>query len=151
MIVVIILLVVATATSGVIFKPGAWYETLRKPDWTPPNRAFPIVWTALYAMIAVAGWLVWREAGLGLSMLLWFAQLLANFLWSWLFFGLRRMDLGFADIVILWLLIAAFIVAVWPVSVWAALLFVPYLAWVTLAGLLNLSIWRLNWNGGDRI
>lgn len=151
MTVVIILLVVATATSGLVFKPGAWYETLRKPDWTPPNRAFPIVWTALYAMIAVAGWLVWRESGLGLPMLLWFAQLLVNFLWSWLFFGMRRMDLGFADIVILWLLIAAFIAAAWPVSIWAALLFVPYLAWVTLAGLLNLSIWRLNSNGGDRV
>lgn len=149
MTIVIIVLVIATATGGALFKPGDWYRALKKPAWTPPDRAFPIVWTILYAMIAISGWLAWRKAGFGLAMGIWFAQLLANFLWSWLFFGLRRMDLGFADIVVLWLLVALFIVTAVPVSGTAALLFVPYLAWVTVASALNWTIWRLNANSPE--
>ncbi len=144
MVFVLILLVIVTAASGAYYKPGEWYETLEKPSWTPPDWAFPVVWTTLYVMIVIAGWLVWREAGLGLAMILWFAQLVLNFLWSMLFFGRRRMDLAFVDAVALWVLVAAFIVAAWPISTWASVLFVPYLVWVTLAAVLNLSVWRLN-------
>ncbi len=137
-------LVVATASTGIFFQPGAWYAQMRKPSWTPPNWAFGPVWTVLYIMIAIAGWLVWREAGPGPAIFLWGAQLVLNGLWSWLFFGRRRMDLAFVDVVLLWLSVAAFAVAAIPVSTTASLLFLPYLVWVTIAGALNLTVWRMN-------
>lgn len=102
------------------------------------------MWTVLYVMIAYAGWTVWSLAGLSLPLVLWAVQIVANALWSWLFFGMRRMDLALADIALLWLSIAGFMVAAWPVSPLAALLFLPYLVWVSTAGLLNLAVMRLN-------
>jgi translocator protein len=138
------LLVLLAASSGAVFKPGPWYEALRRPSWTPPNWAFPLVWTALYIMIAVSGWMVWNAAGFGPAIALWAAQLVFNAAWSWLFFGLRRMDLAFADVCALVLSVLAYIVAAWPVSATAALLFVPYLVWVTTAATLNYSVWKLN-------
>lgn len=144
MIFLLIALVIATGASGAIFKPGEWYETLDKPNWTPPDWAFPVVWMALYIMITIAGWLVWREAGFGVVFVLWLLQLFANALWSALFFGMRRMDLAQIDVAALWLLIAAFIVAALPVSVWASVLFLPYLLWVSIAGVLNWSVWQRN-------
>ncbi|MDJ0958714.1 MAG: TspO/MBR family protein, partial [Arenicellales bacterium] len=105
-----VLLVSAVAATGAMFKPGAWYEALAKPAWTPPNWLFPVAWTLLYLMIAVAGWLVWRAVGFsgaGTAFALYFLQLLLNAAWSWLFFGLHRMDLAFVDISVLWLAIAA--------------------------------------------
>jgi len=141
---VIVLLVFLTAASGAFFKPGPWYETLNKPWWTPPGWAFPTVWTVLYIMIAYAGWVVWTKAGLSLPMVLWGVQLVLNGAWSYFFFGRQRMDLALVDVGLLWLAIAGFIVAAWPVSQLAALLFVPYLAWVSTAALLNYSVLRLN-------
>lgn len=135
------------ASSGVIFKPGDWYNRLRKPGWTPRPWMFPVVWTPLYIMMAVAGWLVWRETGLFvLPFLAYGMQLMFNAAWSGLFFGLRRADLAFADIVLLWLSISATILGFAPVSAAAAWLLAPYLLWVTIAGALNLSVWRLNAN-----
>ena len=141
---VFFLLMVATGTSGAFFQPGEWYRGLRKPGWTPPNWLFGPVWTSLYVMIAIAGWLVWRNAPAGPAIWLWGAQLVVNFGWSALFFGMRRMDLAFYDVVLMWLLIAAFIVAAAPISLTAAVLFVPYLIWVTIAGTLNWTVWRMN-------
>lgn len=139
-----VLLCVATASTGILFQPGEWYRGLAKPDWTPPDRAFGVVWSVLYLMIALAGWLVWRSAGAGPALGFWIAQLLLNGAWSWLFFGLRRMDLAFADVALLWLATLGFVVAALPVSGWAAALFVPYLAWVSVAAALNLTVWRMN-------
>lgn len=141
---VFVLLVFAAAASGAVFKPGRWYEMLRKPSWTPPNLAFPIVWSVLYVMIAAAGYLVWREAGFSFAILLWGLQLVLNAAWSWLFFGRRRMDLAFGDVLALWLSVALFIVAAWPISTTASFLFVPYLVWVTIAATLNRTVMRLN-------
>jgi len=138
------LLTFAAASTGAIFKPDTWYKNLNKPRWTPPNIVFPIVWTLLYIMIAAAGWLVWREPNNGLALAFWALQWVFNASWSWLFFGRRRMDLGFADICLLWASAAGFILAAWPVSPLAALLFVPYLIWVSIAAALNLTVWRLN-------
>ena len=132
------------ASSGAIFKPGEWYRGLNKPGWTPPNWAFPVVWTLLYIMMSVSGWLVWREVGVTAVFVPYGLQLLFNGLWSWLFFGQRRPDLAFADLVALWLSIGATILAFAPVSAVAAWLLVPYLAWVTTAGCLNWSVWRRN-------
>ncbi|MFN3549169.1 MAG: TspO/MBR family protein [Mesorhizobium sp.] len=141
---VFVVFCVATASTGAIFQPGAWYEALAKPSWTPPNWAFPVVWTALYIMIALAGWLVWRQVGFGGAIVFWGLQLVLNGAWSWLFFGRRRMDLALIDVSLLWLSIAAFILLAWPVSVWAGLLFLPYLVWVSIAAMLNLTVWRMN-------
>jgi translocator protein len=135
------------ATTGAIFRPGEWYERLAKPDWRPPNWLFAPVWSLLYLMIAFSGWLVWRDAGLagaGLPLLVYFLQLLLNAAWTPMFFGLHRIDLGFLTIFALWLSILATIWLFYPVSVVAAMLLVPYFAWVSFAALLNLSIWRLN-------
>ncbi|MEM8949477.1 MAG: TspO/MBR family protein [Pseudomonadota bacterium] len=141
---VFVVLVVITAVSGAVYKPGEWYDTLEKPSWTPPDWAFPVVWSILYLMIAVAGWLVWEKVGWSLAIVLWGAQLVLNATWSWLFFGRRRMDQAFIDVTLLWLCIAAFIIVAWPISTLAAVLFLPYLLWVTIAGALNRTVWRMN-------
>lgn len=142
--IVFIVIVFAAASSGALFKPGEWYESLRKPHWTPPKWAFPVVWSILYVMIAYAGWLVWTTVGWSLPMALWVLQIVANALWSYFFFGRRRMDLALIDVGILWLSVALFILAAWPVVPLASLLFVPYLAWVSAAAALNYSVRRLN-------
>ena len=136
-----------TACSGAIFSPGPWYEELEKPSWNPPNWAFPVVWTILFIMLAVSGWLVWREAGwpaAALPLAVYGVQLVLNFLWSALFFGARRMDLAFVDVLLLWVSIAVMIALFYPISPLAALLLVPYLIWVTIAAALNRAVWRLN-------
>jgi benzodiazapine receptor len=141
---VIAMLVLATASSGAIFKPGPWYEALRRPSWTPPNWAFPVVWSLLYIAIGVSGWIVWESQGLGLAMGLWLLQLVFNAAWSWLFFGLRRMDLAFVDVCALFISILAYIAAASTISPLAALLFAPYAVWVATAATLNRAVWRLN-------
>ena len=124
-----------------------WYPTLAKPSWTPPNAAFPIVWTLLYVVMAISAWLVWRRPD-GPSrrpaLIAFFIQLALNFLWSMLFFGLRNPFLGLIDIVLLLAAILATILLFRRVSGMAALLLLPYLAWVGYASALNLAIFRLN-------
>ncbi|WP_417414983.1 TspO/MBR family protein [Hoeflea sp.] len=142
--IIIALLVLATASSGALFKPGEWYRGLRRPSWTPPNWAFPLVWSILYIAIGLAGWLVWQAAGMGIAMMLWLAQLVFNAAWSWLFFGQKRMDLAFVDVSLLLITIIGFILVAAPVSQAAALLFLPYAAWVATAATLNRSVWKLN-------
>jgi tryptophan-rich sensory protein len=141
---IFVVIVLAAASSGAIFKPGAWYENLRKPGWTPPNWAFPVVWSILYVMIGYAGWLVWTTVGWSLPMAFWALQMVVNALWSYFFFGRRRMDLALIDVAVLWLVVALFILTAWPVSTLASVLFVPYLVWVTAAATLNHSVRRLN-------
>lgn len=137
-------LMFAAGISGAVFKPGDWYAGLEKPSWTPPDWAFPVVWTILYAMIAAAGWLVWRTGGWSGALVFWGAQLVLNAAWSWLFFGRRRMDLAFVDVCLLGASIVGFIVLAAGIDLIAAALFTPYLAWVTTAALLNLAVWRRN-------
>jgi len=126
---------------------ATWYPTLDKPAWTPPDSLFGPVWTALYLMMGVAAWLVWRRAGKERArypLALFALQLLLNAGWSLLFFGLRSPGLGLIEIALLWLAIAATLWAFARVQGWAALLLVPYLAWVSFAAALNLAIWRMN-------
>ncbi|HRK18129.1 MAG TPA: tryptophan-rich sensory protein [Hyphomicrobiaceae bacterium] len=137
-------IVFAMATTGALFRPGAWYQSLAKPSWTPPNWLFGPVWMLLYIMIAIAGWRVWLAGGMSAAIVVWGINIIANGLWSYLMFGINRIDLAFYDIVVLWLTIAAFIVLAWPLDRTAALLFVPYLIWVSYASALNLTIWRIN-------
>ena len=132
---------------GAFFVPGAWYESLAKPDWNPPNWLFGPVWTLLYLMIGTSGWLVWREAGFAgarWALSVFALQIVLNAAWSWLFFGLQRPDLALVKIVVLLLSIAVMIGLFWSVSRLAALLLVPYLAWVGFATVLNAAIWKLN-------
>lgn len=135
-------LVFVAALSGAVFKPDQWYRDLDKPGWTPPDWVFPVVWTVLYVAMAYAAWRVWDIAGLGLAMVAWGVQLALNAGWSAVFFGMRRLDLALLEAFSLWIAVAFTLYAFGLVDVLAAALFVPYLAWVTLATLLNLSILR---------
>ena len=110
--IVFFIIVFIAATTGGYFSPGPWYETLNKPSWTPPNWLFPIAWTVLYTMIAIAGWKVWQNGGLSVALVIWFLGLL--------------------------------MALAWPISSSSAYLFIPYLFWVSFAGLLNFVVWRLN-------
>ena len=124
-----------------------FYAQLQRPVWAPPSWVFGPVWTTLYAMMAAAAWLVWRQGGFGEQrkpLLLFLAQLALNALWTPLFFGLHRPGLAFAAIVLLWLAIATTLTAFRPVSRVAAWLLAPYLAWVSFAAALNFTLWRLN-------
>lgn len=139
----------AAASTGGVFRPGAWYASLRKPSWTPPNWAFPVVWSILFCAIAVSGWLVWERGGLAAwpALALHAVQLAVNAMWSFLFFGRRRLDWAMVDVALLWVLIAAMIAVYAPISPLAAGLLLPYLAWVSIAGALN---WRLIQLNGPR-
>lgn len=139
-----LVITVAAATSGSVFMPGPWYEALAKPSWTPPNWLFPIAWFVLYFMIAVAGWLAWRTQGFGVSVKFWIAQLIFNAAWSYIMFGAQQIGWAMVDLTAMWLMIVGFIVTVWNSSRAAGLLFLPYLAWTTFAGILNLAVWNMN-------
>lgn len=137
-------LVALTSITGSRFMPGPWYRSLRKPAWTPPDWVFPVAWAFFYVLIAYAGWLMWQADGFGPAFAMWLVQLVLNAAWSYIMFGLRRIATAFADLVLLWLSIAAFIALASEPSPLAAQLFVPYLAWVTFAGALNLAVLRMN-------
>lgn len=134
---------------------GAWgsadsssfYAELARPAWAPPAALFGPVWTTLYALMAVSAWLVWRSRGLGgarTALLLFVVQLAANALWSWLFFAWHRGALAFVEVLVLWGLIVATVVAFHRHSRLAAVMLYPYLAWVTFASALTFAVWRLN-------
>jgi len=141
---IFVLLTASAAMTGGLFKPGPWYLALNKPWWTPPGWAFPLVWTILYVMIALAGWIVWQAQGIGILVALWAIQLVLNAAWSWIMFGRKRIDVALWDAAAMWVAISAFIVLAWPVSQTAALLFIPYLVWVSIAFYLNLRVLQLN-------
>ena len=132
---------------GSRFPADEWYLALQKPSFNPPGYLFAPVWTFLYICMGVAAWLVWRSRGFSgapLALGLFFAQLVLNALWSYLFFGAHRPMLAFVDITVLWVLILLTMLAFWKIRVPAGALMIPYLAWVSFAAVLNLSIWRLN-------
>lgn len=124
-----------------------FYGQLAQPAWAPPGWLFGPVWTVLYVMMAVAAWLVWRRhgfAGAGGALRLFVVQLVANALWTWLFFVWHQGALALAEIVLLWGLIAATIAAFWRLHRTAAWLLLPYLAWVSFATALTWTLWRAN-------
>lgn len=145
--IVFVVLNVLAASSGAIFQPGDWYDSLAKPSWRPPAWLFGPAWTVLYIMIAVSGWMAWHAAVPGeawLPMTVYGIQMVLNAAWSGIFFGMRRMKLALFEMAFLWLAILATIIVFWPVSQTAALLLVPYLAWVSFAFMLNRAMIRLN-------
>ncbi|MTH63013.1 tryptophan-rich sensory protein TspO [Paracoccus shanxieyensis] len=139
----------AAATTGILFQPGAWYEGLRKPGFTPPNWAFPVTWTTLYVLMAWAGARLAGLPGSGMALALWGAQIALNTLWTPVFFGARRMAAGMAIIAILWLVVAALMVEAFRLDLWAGMMILPYLAWLCVAAALNFRIWRLNPGAGQ--
>ena len=124
--------------------PGEWYDGLAKPPFNPPPWIFGPVWTVLYVLIAIAGWLIWNRRRTGGAMTAWWVQLGLNFLWSPVFFTLHSVGMALIVIVALLAAILLFIVLAWPRDRVAAMLFVPYAAWVAFATMLNASIWWLN-------
>jgi benzodiazapine receptor len=143
--------VVATSTAGrLITTPivAGWYRTLVKPSFNPPNWAFPVAWSLLFVLMGVAFWRVLRTEprtpGRSVAVVLFLAQLLLNVGWSAAFFGSQSPARGMLVIVPLWLLIVATALAFRRVERVAGWLFVPYIAWVAFAMVLNLAIWRLN-------
>lgn len=125
----------------------SWYRSLIKPAINPPDRVFGPVWTTLFIMMAVSAALVWSEAHGARRRLAiaWFlVQLALNLSWSVLFFGLHQIESALACLVLLWVAIAVTIRHFWRIDRLAGLLLLPYLAWVTFAGVLNALIWRLN-------
>lgn len=124
-----------------------FYAQLVKPDWAPPAHVFGPVWTLLYLMMAVAAWMVWKVRGFDTAprtLGLYLAQLAANALWSWLFFGWRMGAAALAEVLLLWCLVLATLLAFRRVRGAAGWLLAPYLAWLTFAAGLTLAVWRAN-------
>jgi len=125
-----------------------WYASLKKPRYTPPNRAFGPVWTSLYILMGISVFLVWQKGlstnGALLAFVLFWIQLAINALWSVIFFGMKYKGGGVITIIILWLLILAMIVSFFQITVWAGGLLIPYIVWVSIASYLNIGIWILN-------
>lgn len=125
----------------------AFYAQLDKPGWAPPAAVFGPVWSLLYTLMGVAAWLVWRErpsqkvdGALGLYL----AQLAANALWSWLFFGWRQGAIAFAEVLLLLAFVAATTSAFWRIRPLAGVLLLPYVAWVGFAATLTWAVWQRN-------
>ncbi len=145
--------VAAAALAGSRFNPtpdtgtGDWYGRLEKSPLTPPNAVFGPVWTTLYAMIAYAGWRLWRKRNTAhrrSALRLWSLQLGLNSLWSPLFFGARKPKLALADLAALLFAQAAYIRKARRVDRVAAWLFIPYVIWCSFAAFLNAEIVRRN-------
>jgi tryptophan-rich sensory protein len=134
----------AAAATGSMFSPGTWYRDLAKPVWTPPDWAFPVVWTLLYLSAAVAAARVAPMDGSAYGMAFWAMQIAFNTLWTPIFFGLRRIRAAFVVMVGLWIGVAGTMVSFFALDWIAGALFVPYLVWVTVAGALNASVWIKN-------
>ena len=139
----------ATAAVGgaASMRSDDFYAQLATPSWAPPSSAFGPVWTLLYILMALAAWMVWRRAGWNgarVALTLYLVQLVLNALWTWCFFAWRMGGLAFADIVLLWLVIAATTWLFWRVRPLTGMLMLPYLAWVTFAAFLNYASWRMN-------
>jgi len=130
--------------AGLTNMPGDWYQSLQKPFFNPPSWLFGPVWTTLYVMIGVAGARIWQRAPKSAAMQLWFAQMAFNLMWSPAFFGLQNPELALVVIAGMLATIIAFMVKAKPIDRISTLLFVPYLAWVSFASVLNVSLAWLN-------
>jgi len=126
---------------------GTWYAGLAKPSFNPPDWVFGPVWTALYLMMAVAGWRVWRRRGVSgvrPALGVWTLQLVLNLCWSLVFFGARLIGAALVEIAVLFAAILVTALLFWRIDRVAGALLVPYAAWVAFAALLNAALWRLN-------
>jgi len=124
------------------------YETIIRPPLSPPSWIFPVVWTILYLLMGVSLYLVWSSKAppeQKKTAFVFFAlQLLLNFLWSPIFFGMQNFLLAFVVLVSMWLFTVGMIISFYKISKPAGILQLPYLIWLTFAGYLNFSIYVLN-------
>ena len=134
----------AAASSGIFFKPGAWYESLVKPGFTPPNWVFPVAWTTIYLLLAWVGYRLTLLPGSETVLALWAAQIALNTLWTPVFFGAHRPFAAMVILAILWLVVATMVVLALRLDVITGLILFPYLAWLCVAAALNFSILRNN-------
>lgn len=141
---IFLLATVAAGATGAMFPTGAWYKSLNKPTWVPPNWVFPVVWTSIYLLISFAGARVAVLDGNAYAMAFWGAQIALNTLWTPLFFGLRRLRGSLIVMAGLWVAVAGATVTHFQLDFWAGLAFVPYLVWVSVAAALNVEVARLN-------
>lgn len=138
----------AAAATGIIFRPGSWYDGLRKPSFTPPKWAFPVAWSTIYLLSAIAAARVALLPGAGLALALWAAQIALNTLWTPTFFGARRMALAMGVMAALWVVVAGMVVQFWMLDWRSGLMLLPYLAWLCVAAALNWRVWRDNPGAG---
>ncbi len=138
-----IIIVFLVASLGSFFTASQvdsqWYQSI-KPEITPPNYVFPIAWNILFLMIAVSLYLTWINSKKELKKKVAFVfglNLFFNFLWSFLYFGLKNPALAFFDLIALWLSIILLIKVTYRIEKTAAYLLIPYLLWVSFAGVLN--------------
>ena len=134
----------AAAATGIIFKPGAWYESLRKPRFTPPNWAFPVAWTTIYLLLAWAGYRLTLLPGSETVLALWAAQIALNTLWTPVFFGANRIGVAMVILTLLWIVVAIMVVMALRLNIVTGLILFPYLLWLSVAAALNFSILRHN-------
>ncbi len=137
-----------TAALFTVTGVGTWFQQIEKPAWNPPSWVFAPVWTTLYLLMGIAFYLVWKStapaAQKKMAMALWTVQLVLNFFWSFLFFNQHLIGWAMVDIVCLGVLILLTIFAFARIDKLAAWLLVPYISWVSFAGILNYAIWQLN-------
>ncbi|MBI6794823.1 tryptophan-rich sensory protein TspO [Pseudomonas syringae] len=134
----------AAGATGIIFKPGAWYESLEKPSFTPPDWAFPVAWTTIYLLLAWAGYRLTLIPGSEIVLALWAAQIALNTLWTPVFFGANRLVAAMVILVLLWFVVAVMIVMALQLDIITGLILFPYLVWLSVAAALNFSILRHN-------
>ncbi|MCF5282014.1 sensory protein TspO [Pseudomonas syringae] len=134
----------AAGATGIIFKPGAWYESLEKPSFTPPDWAFPVAWTTIYLLLAWAGYRLTLIPCSEVVLALWAAQIALNTLWTPVFFGANRLVAAMVILVLLWVVVAAMIVMALQLDIITGLILFPYLVWLSVAAALNFSILRHN-------
>jgi translocator protein len=138
----------AAAIGGIAtVNAASFYTQLTLPEWAPPSWVFGPVWTVIYIAMGVAAWLVWHTAGFRAArgaLTLFVVQLVPNALWTWLFFVWHRGAWAFADILLLWVLVIATLLAFWRTRALAGWLLIPYLLWVSFAAALTFAVWQLN-------
>lgn len=132
----------SVATSGAA--DSEWFRSLDKPAFYPPDATFGIVWSVLYVLVAVAGWLAWRAGGSTRTTVPWVVQIVLNLGWSVLFFGLQEPTWALVEIVVLLAAATWAAVSFWDLDRRATALFVPYILWIAFAAVLNASIVVLN-------
>lgn len=145
---IIVFIFAAIGSLATFSQITGWYTTLIRPGITPPNWAFPVVWTTLYILMALAFYLVWKlslnskEKKIAASVFI--VQLVINMVWSIVFFGFHSLFGGLILVILLWITILVNIILFYRISKWAGVLLVPYIIWITIASYLNYAVWLLN-------
>ena len=148
-------IIIVAAVFSVVFAGGHfssmnrdWYEALNKPAWQPPNWVFPVVWTILFALMAISAILVWnarpRRPLAYLTILAFLVNGFLNIGWSYFFFANKLIFPAAYEAMLLFLSVVLIMILAWPISRLASLLLIPYALWTAFATYLTLTIYRLN-------